>query len=328
MLRIAIDGTDAEGGRLRGWGRYARDLLEALRAMSDLEVLALVNRWPGPEAVWEQTGLPLAARRERAAVIHAPSCFLPLVRPCPGVVTVHDLAFEAHPEDFSPRTGAKFRWLTPRAARSAERVVCDSAFTRDDLCERYGVDPDVVRVIPLAPSLPIGTAPAPGGGPYLLGVGDLRAKKNWRRLAEAWRASGLEHRLVIAGADAGEGPHLRELGVELPGFVTDAELDALMRGAAAVVHPSLYEGFGLVIVEAMARGVPVAAARGTSLPEAGGDAAVYFDPLDLDDIGAAIGAVLARRGELAAAGRERAAQLSWEQTAARTAEVYAEAAAC
>jgi len=329
VLRIAIDASDASGSRLRGWGRYARHLIDALGEGGEVAVTPLAGTWPGPEVAWEQAGLPLAARRARADVVHAPNCFLPLVRPCPGVVTVHDLAFEAFPEDFVGRTRAKFRWVTPRAARSAQRVVCDSAFTRDDLCERYGVDPGRVRVIPLAPSLPIGSAaPPPGRGPYLLGVGDLRAKKNWRRLAQAWRASGLEHRLVIAGADAGEGPALRELGVELAGFVDDAELDALMRGADALVHPSLYEGFGLVVVEAMARGVPVAAARGTSLPEAGGDAAVYFDPLDGEAIAAAIHEALARRDELAAAGRRRADELSWERTAAETAAVYREAAAC
>lgn len=327
VLRIAIDGSDAVGARLRGWSRYSRHLLDALARVEELQVSAVVGRWPGPEALWEQTGFPLAARRARADVLHAPNCFLPLARPCPGVVTVHDLAFEAFPEDFAPRTRAKFRWLTPRAARSAERVICVSAFTRDDVCSRYGVDPAKVRVIHLAPSLPIGSSAVPEGS-YLLGVGDLRAKKNWRRLAEAWRASGLPHRLVIAGADAGEGDALRALGVELAGFVADPELDALMRGAAALVHPSLYEGFGLVVVEAMARGVPVAAARGTSLPEAGGDAAVYFDPLDVDDMAGAIRSAVEQAGVLSGAGRRRAAELSWETTAALTADVYREAAAC
>ena len=335
MLRIAFDARDAADPSPRGWGRYARELVTSLQAINGLEVRRLARGWPGPEILWEQAGLPLAlmARAPRAQVVHAPSCFLPLLRPCAGVVTVHDLAFERYPEDFSARTGAKFRWTTPRAVRSAERVVVDSAFTRDDLCSRYGIDGGKVRVVPLAPSLAVGTA-APPEGPYLLGVGDLRAKKNWRRLVRAWlalRAEGLEHRLVIAGADAGEGPALRALAgdapLELPGYVDDARLDALMRGAAVVVHPSLYEGFGLVIVEAMARGVPVAAASGTSLPEAGGPAGVYFDPVDEDAIAAAVRDALARGVELGHIGRRRAAELSWERTAALTAAVYAEAAA-
>jgi glycosyltransferase involved in cell wall biosynthesis len=210
--------------------------------------------------------------------------------------------------------------------------VCVSAFTRDDVCSRYGVDPARVRVVPNAPSRARGDADPPPG-PDLLGVGDLRAKKNWGRLVEAWRAlraAGLPHRLVIAGADTGEGAALRRAAgpepLELPGYVDDRRLDALMRGAAVLVHPSLYEGFGLVVVEAMARGTPVAAARGTALPEAGGSAAVYFDPLDVDAIAAAVRECLDRSAELAEAGLRRAAELSWERAAAETAAVYAEAA--
>ena len=329
-----MDAGDADLPSPRGWSRYVRELVDALRIRNDLELHELTGRrWPGPEAAWEQVGLPLALRRLKPDVVHAPNCFLPLRRPCAGVVTIHDLAFEAHPEDFAPRTRAKYRLIAPRAARSAQRVICGSAFTRDDLCERYGVPPEKVRVVPYAPSLARGDAPPPPG-PYLLGAGDLRAKKNWGRLVEAWRAlrgRGLEHRLVIAGTDAGEGAALRALAggepLELPGYVDDARLDALMRGADLLVHPSLYEGFGLVVVEAMARGTPVAAARATSLPEAGGDAAVYFDPLDPEAMAAAIEAALADAAALRERGLARAAELSWERTAAGTAAAYAEAAA-
>lgn len=327
MGRVVFDARDAVAPEPRGWGRYARDLLAALRSRGDLDLLPVTAGWPGPELGWEQIVLPRILRRQKAALVHAPNCFLPLQRPCPGVVTVHDLAWEEHPEDFAWTTGWKYRTFVPRAVESAERVICVSEFTRDDVVRRYGVDERKVRVIGEAPSLAIGDVEPPPG-PYILAVGDLRKKKNFRRLVEAFgrlRDEGLPHRLVIAGRDAGEGERLRAPGVDLPGYVPDERLDALMRGAEVLVHPSLYEGFGLVIVEAMARGIPVAAARATALPETGGDAALYFDPLDVRDMADAIKRALAD-GELGQRGRARVACLSWDEVAEKTAAVYSELA--
>jgi glycosyltransferase involved in cell wall biosynthesis len=238
VLTVALDVKDLLAPAPRGWTRYARELLAALEASGEVVMTRLDGAgWRGPEVVWEQIGVPRALKRSVVDLVHAPNCFLPLRRAVPGVVTIHDLAFEAYPDDFAARTRAKFRWVTPRAARSAQRVICVSAFTRDDVCERYGVDPARVTVVPNAPSLPIGTAKPPPG-PYLLGVGDLRAKKNWGRLVAAWRtlrADGLPHRLVLAGVDSGEGAALRAAAggepLDLPGYVDDAVLDALMRGA-------------------------------------------------------------------------------------------------
>jgi glycosyltransferase involved in cell wall biosynthesis len=337
MKPVCIDGRDAVAEPLRGWGRYVRELIEALRAREDrsgLQLRVLTGAGRGPELLWEQLALPRVLRRERASVVHSPNCFLPLRRPCPGVVTVHDLAFEAHPEDFSRRTGLKYRTLAPRAARSAERVICPSEFTRGDLRRRYGVDEAGVRVIPEAPALATG-AQDPPPGPYVLAVGDLRPKKNFARLAEAFallrRSPGVPHRLVVAGVDSGEGARIRAAAdgapVELPGYVSDAALDALMRGADLLVHPSLYEGFGLVLLEAMARGCPVAAARTTALPETGGDGAIYFDPLDPTDMAGAIARALEDRelrATLVERGRRRAAAFSWERTADQTLAVYRE----
>ena len=325
MARVVFDARDAVAPEPRGWGRYARDLLAALQRRDDVELLPVTAGWPGPELGWEQVVLPRILRRQDAALVHAPNCFLPLQRPCPGVVTVHDLAWEEHPEDFAWTTGWKYRTFVPRAVRSAERVICVSEFTRDDVVRRYGVDEAKIRVIGEAPSLAIGDAEPPPG-PYILAVGDLRKKKNFGRLVEAFgllRGEGLPHRLVIAGRDAGEGELLRAPGVELPGYVPDERLDALMRGADMLVHPSLYEGFGLVIVEAMARGTRVAAARATALPETGGDAALYFDALDVKDIADTIRRALAD-DELGERGRARASGLSWDDAAAKTAAVYAE----
>jgi glycosyltransferase involved in cell wall biosynthesis len=335
MARVVIDARDARAGTLRGWGRYTRELVAAMRRRTpeDLELAVLDDGGRGPEVVFEQVTLPRALRRMRADAVHVPNCFLPLRRPCPGAVTIHDLAFEEHVDDFGRRTGLKYRLLTPRAARSAEVVICPSEFSRHDVSERYGVALERIRVVPEAPALPAGEEQPPEG-PYMLAVGDVRRKKNLVRLVEAFgvvRRHGLPHRLVLAGLDGGAAAEVRAAAgdspVELTGYVSDARLDALMRGAALLVHPSLHEGFGLVLLEAMARGCPVAAARATALPETAGGAAELFDPLDPEDMAAAMERVLVDQGiseRLVSAGRRRAAEFSWDRTAEITLGIYRE----
>ncbi|HWC26280.1 MAG TPA: glycosyltransferase family 1 protein [Solirubrobacteraceae bacterium] len=335
MAIVTIDARDAFDPQPRGWSRYVRELVDALPPRPGLEYRVVAQGGRGPELFFEQVELPVRLRREGADLVHAPNCFLPIARPCMGVVTIHDLAFEVYPGDFSRRTGWKYRTFTRRAARSAQRVICVSGYTAADVVRRYDVDEARVRIIPNAPSLPIGDEPVPDDGPYLLAVGDLRPKKNLMRLVHAFRRlrrEGLGHRLVLAGVDRGpEAERVRAAAggapVRVTGYLSDRRLDALMRGADALVHPSLYEGFGLVLVEAMARSVPVVASRATALPETGGNAAEYFDPLDVRDIVDAVRRVVddrARHAELARLGRERAARLSWAASGALTAAVYEE----
>jgi glycosyltransferase involved in cell wall biosynthesis len=318
-----------------GSGIYVRRLLEALRRSppGPHELWALEKGGSGPEIWWEQITLPRVLRRRRAQLLHAPDSFLPLRRRCPAVLTVHDLAFQAMPEDMPGRTGWKYRALVPRCARSAQAVICPSQFTAQDLVNRCGVRPERVRVIPEAPALSAGSEPAPPG-PYLLSAGDLRPKKNLPRLIEAYRqlrGAGLEHRLILTGSDRGMGRELEEMAggepIELTGFVTDGQLDALIRGADAVIVPSVYEGFGLIVLEAMARGRPAVLARAGALPEAGGQAAAYFDPEDTGQLAAVIRGVVEDRTawqRLSEAGLRHSAQFSWERTAEATVAVYEE----
>jgi glycosyltransferase involved in cell wall biosynthesis len=337
MRTVVLDARDAFAQPLRGWGRSVLGLVQHLPdALGDDLRLELVREGGGPlEVLFEQVALPRIARRVGADLVHAPNCFLPLRRPCPGVVTVHDLAFEAHPGDFSRRTGMKYRAITRRAVRSAEAVICVSAWTAGDVAERYGVPAERLHVIPGAASLPVGAGPAglaaaglhDDGRPYLLAVGDLRAKKNLARLEAAYgllrRDDLVEHRLILAGTDTATRDHEPGVhGAETTGYLDDAALDALLRGADLLVHPSLYEGFGLVLVEAMERGVPVACADATALPETAAGAAELFDPLDEHAIATAIVRALGRRDELVARGRAVAAGYSWEHAAQDTAAVY------
>jgi glycosyltransferase involved in cell wall biosynthesis len=334
---IVLDARDAFVAMPHGSGVYVKRLLEALRlrlpSPDALQVLSS-TAWPGPEVVWEQVGLPRALRRQRAALVHGPDSFLPLRRSCPGVLTVHDLGFEAMPGDMPRLTSLKYRGLVRRCTRSAERVICPSEFTAADVERCYGVARERIRVIPEAPALPAGTLEPPAGR-YLLAAGDLRPKKNLevlvRAFAQLWEEGAVEHRLLLAGADLGSGGRLASLAggapVEFLGFVSDERLDALLRGAEALVVPSLYEGFGLVVLDAMIRGCPVVLARAGALPEVGADAALYFEAQDVSELRDLLRALLADRGErerLARAGRERAAGFSWERAAAATVAVYEE----
>lgn len=330
MLHLAYDARDAIAAQRRGWGRYASSLLRSLERRDDVHVQRIDRGWPGPESAFEAFGLARAARG--ADVLHVPNCFLPTRRRPAGVVTIHDLAFEDHPQDFARTTALKYRAWTPRAAASADAIITPSAFTRDDIVRRYRIDPQKIHVIGEAPTLRLTDAPPPEG-PYLLAVGDLRKKKNFPLLAAAFRQlrkAGLPHRLIIVGLDAGEAATIRAAAerepIELPGYVDDRKLDALMRGADALVHPSIYEGYGLVLVEAMARGVPVAAADATATPETLGGAGALFDPHDVSALCDAVSKVLDNREHYAALGRARAAQLSWDRVAEQTVAVYRQVA--
>jgi glycosyltransferase involved in cell wall biosynthesis len=258
-------------------------------------------------------------------VLHCPTFRGPFSSRVPLVVTVHDLAVFRHPETFPPWTRTYSRAAVPRVVRSARRVVAVSEFTRRELVELLGVPDGRIRVIPNAVD-PAFTAEGPRAeGEYVLTVGTLEPRKNLARLAEASRRIGLELRVVGArgwGGVSANGSRVRWLG-ELP----DDALARLYRGAAAVAYPSLYEGFGIPVLEAMACGAPVVTSAGGATEEVAGGAAVLVDPLDPASIAAGLEQALARREELRARGLTRAAAFSWEEVARQTAAVYREAAA-
>jgi glycosyltransferase involved in cell wall biosynthesis len=276
------------------------------------------------DSLWYPRLLSRAARGAGVDLLHCPSFRGPTRSPMPLVVTVHDLAVLRHPELFNRWTREVSRRSVPGVVAAARLVVAVSEFTRQELAEVLGTPAEKVRVVPNA--VPEGFAPhgsrAPGD--YVLAVGTLEPRKNLVRLAEAARLADVELRVVGARGWGGVElpPHVRLLGT-----VDDGALAALYRGALCLAYPSLYEGFGIPIVEAMACGTPVVTSRGGATEEVAGGAAVLVDPFDPVAIAAGIGEAVSRREQLAAAGLERARGFTRERVVEGILGVYREAAA-
>jgi alpha-1,3-rhamnosyl/mannosyltransferase len=329
---VVID-ADVLGRNRTGDETYVENLLRALAPIADGLRLAAVTRRPdlvpaGIEAVelparsqelrmaWR---LPRLLRRLRPALGHFQHA-LPLGLSCPAVVTIHDLSFERDPSLMGLADRLTFKTFVPRAARRADRVLAVSERTRRDLVELYGIDDARIVVTPNAVD-PVFAPDGEPGGAYLLFVGAIQERKNPLAAADAAAEVGLP--LVVAGPEK-EPALARELerrGASLRGYVTKPELAALYRGAAAVLLPSRYEGFGLPVLEAMASGTPVVAAPEPALREVAGDAALFAEP---EELAGAVRRALAERDRLRAAGLERARLFSWEETARRTLGVYRE----
>jgi glycosyltransferase involved in cell wall biosynthesis len=230
----------------------------------------------------------------------------------------HDLVPFRHPEWCTARTISMHTRKARNAARTCDVVFANSRATADDLVSLLGIERDrIVHAPPgLEPGLGAEGDTADLGGPAILGLGTIEPRKNLARLVEAWRLLDGELGLVLAGGEGwGDRPDLADPRIRRLGYVPDGEIARLYRGAAVLVFPSLYEGFGMPVVEAMACGTPVVASSHPSLDEACGDAAVRVDPLDVEAIAAGIREALARREELVPLGIAHAAQFSWRQTA-------------
>ncbi len=307
------------------------------------------SRWntrsPWRRIVWEQTRL--AARARQLDLLHGLAFVAPVAARCPTVITVHDLSFLRFPDAFRPFNRAYLSLFTKLSTRRAARVIAVSESTRQDVIAFCGVPAERVVVVPngvdavFCPAEPaeIARFRAQKGLPerFILFLGTLEPRKNLVRLLEAyaqWRRTADQTvKLVLAG---GKGwyydtifARVAELGlvddVFFPGYVPVEELPWWYRAAELFVYPSLFEGFGLPVLEAMACGTPVITARASSLPEVAGDAAVLVDPKRSDELAAAMNDLLndrIQRAALRAAGLARAAHFSWAHTATATAEVY------
>ena len=341
---VVID-ADVLGRRRTGDEMYMTGLLRELAA-SDLR-LAAITRHPElvPEGIEPvelparsqvlrmAVGVPCMLRRLRPAVAHFQHS-LPLACPSPAVVTVHDLSFERDPTVMGRRDRLIFRTTVPRSARRAARVLAVSELTKRDLIDLYGIPEGKIVVTPngVDPAFtPEG--PSSDGEPYALFVGALQPRKDAAAAIEALALiGGGAPRLVVVGQDKGgrvDAERSAERNglaarVEFRGHVPQDELAALYRGAACLVFPSRYEGFGLPVVEAMASGTPVVATTAGALPEVAGGAAILVEERNPVALAGGIERALADRERLIAAGLARAQQFTWAETASRTLEVYRE----
>lgn len=302
-------------------------------------------------SIREQIQLPRILRKHRVNLLHAPHFMLPVVRTCPSVVTIHDVIGLMWKEDIRSRIGrVYYKWMISASARLADRIITDSKFSRDDIVRCLRVDPENVKVI------------YPGISPefhkisdnvqlenilskyrieneYIVYAGIYKPRKNHAALLRAFRRflsiEGHANLVLVGPLNEGQ-QELRRLADELgiskkvifTGFVNDFELRTIYSAARVYACPSLYEGFGFTVLEAMACGTPVVCSRETSLPEVAGDAALYADPRTPEEFAQALHSVFTNaslRGALIEKGGKNLRRFSWANTAKETLGVYQEA---
>lgn len=303
----------------------------------------------GTRALTETLLLGAIADRRGVDLVHSVAFTGPLRTRAANVVTIPDVTWLHEPEPAERNTVALWRLLVPRVARRADRLQTISDAARRDIVAALGLSAEKIDVVPLGHGVAEPAAPTPGpelrerlalgDGPIVLSVSAMKVHKNLPRLVEAMARVREEHSgavLVIPGNPTPRQAELAGLAaalglanaVRFPGWVSSEDLEGLYRASACFAFPSLREGFGLPVLEAMARRLPVACSNVSAMPEVAGDAALYFDPESVDQIADAVSRLLGDR-ELAAgladAGERRQAEFTWRRTAEATLASYARA---
>jgi glycosyltransferase involved in cell wall biosynthesis len=327
-LTVAMDLTSLAQTRA-GTARYISGLRRELERGDDVVVSPIA--FGGRARAWNllRDGLwypfLLGAGARGADVLHCPTYRGPVRASVPLVVTVHDLAVLRHPSAFNRWSRTYGPVVIPRVLRTARRVIAVSEFTKRELVDLLSIPPEKIRVVPNGIDDTFTQSGPSAVGDYVLAVGTLEPRKNLTRIAVAARRAGLELRVV--GARGWGDVDVSADGVRWVGEVTDDELARLYRGARCFAYASLYEGFGIPVLEAMACGTPVVTSRGGGTEEVADGAAILVDPLDPAEIARGIERAVLQREELVRRGRERARAFTWSAAAAATLAVYREAVA-
>ncbi len=329
---IGINGNEANVRHRVGVGQYA---FELLRHFPKKDIVVYLENPPladmpdlnyevfGPKKLWTLTGLQRKLLIDPPDILFTPTHYTPLYVPCPSVISIMDLAFEKFPQYFKPRDLYQLKYWTRFSARQAAKILTISENSKRDICEIYRVNSNKVVVTYPGYDRKRFNPKVKGEnkyGDYFLFVGTLQPRKNLERLIEAFK--GLKEKLVITGMiNEGRGGWMNEKikgdkNIVLTGYVPDEEVPILMANAKAFVLPSLYEGFGIPAIEAMACGTPVVVSRVPSLPEVCGNAAFYIeDPYSIDSIRSALETVNRSKVKL---GLEWVKQYNWEETCSKT----------
>jgi glycosyltransferase involved in cell wall biosynthesis len=366
VLRVAWDNSLARRDKA-GTGTYAARLLEQFTKHPELR-MDVLNGWnlagkgfaagatrTAGDLLWTHAWLPALVWKHGADLLHSPAFVAPIVAPCPVVITIHDVTYLLYPSHFANWWTTYLKIVMPPAVRSAVAIVCGSENSKRDIAKAYGIAFDKVRVVPYGvdherfhprATLDQGWAQSLGiRDGYVLHVGTFSYRKNIPTLLRAvalLRDKGKwgERQVVLAGSQnlsLKGAPEvfatIRELDlnscVVLTGHTPDEHVAGLYAHASMLVMPSLYEGFGFPVVEAMAAGTPVVCSNTSSLPEVAGDAAILFPPEDQHALAAAIEDVIENRAvaeELRRKGLEQARQFSWQRNAEQTFAIYRDVA--
>ncbi len=305
-----------------------------------------------PSILWRHWALPMQMRRDKCDLHFSPSYFVPLLKVCPDVVVVHDISFKAHPEWFAKDRRMIFDSIFWRKVMKADAIVTVSQYSKEEIVKHLQVDPDKIRVIlesadnkfvPLRDEGRLSLVKEKYGLPqdFVLTVGALHTRRNVPRLLAALacleKKIGSPVNLLIIGSQAPFSPivdisvladeaGLRGKVLHID-YVSEEDLLLLYNAGTMLAYPSLYEGFGLPVLEAMACGLPVACSNVTSLPEVAGSAALYFNPYDIDEMAAVIGQIWnepRRRSEMSCAGIEQASCFSWRRAASELLMLFGE----